>query len=167
MYLMVLLGIWMSILVGVLIGWSWKPKWAFSGNDKDKLGCPVPKDFDFSQPSSLPRSPLKGFSSVPCLKCFESLVSQGCEACCMGKGIEKTTSVSPPATEFDEGSRYLVFVRKYFCYHACYHAITIVCYLFLNFDRFYRLKNGYLYHTIIIWVSLVVITFTVGVFDVL
>ncbi|KAM1254231.1 hypothetical protein ACFX2J_042010 [Malus domestica] len=90
LYLMVLLGISLALLVGVLIGWSWKPKWAFSGNDKDKLGCPVPNAFDFS--------------SALCLNCFESLVSQGCEARCMGKGIQKTPSVSPPATEFDEGS---------------------------------------------------------------
>ncbi|CAL9008942.1 unnamed protein product [Prunus brigantina] len=98
--------IWMVFLlvVGVVIGWSWKPKWAPFGNGKDKFGCSVSKGFDFCLPSSPSRSlmsPLKGFSSAPCLNSFE-LASQGCEALFMDRGFERTTSASP--SEFDEGS---------------------------------------------------------------
>ncbi|XP_034197542.1 uncharacterized protein LOC117613004, partial [Prunus dulcis] len=96
--------IWMVLLLGVVIGWSWKPKWAPFGNGKDKFGCSVSKGFDFSLPPSPSRSlmsPLKGFSSAPCLNSFE-LASQGCEALFMDREFERTTSASP--SEFDEGS---------------------------------------------------------------
>lgn len=65
---------WLAFVVGLLIGWTWKPRWVSSSDDRSKvkLRCSVPRSFDMSLPSSpSPRSatsPLKGFGSAPCLK---------------------------------------------------------------------------------------------------
>ncbi|XP_019057002.1 PREDICTED: uncharacterized protein LOC104804742 [Tarenaya hassleriana] len=60
---------WVAFVVGVLIGWTWKPRRASHGG-KAKLRCLVPKPLDLSvppSPSLSVSSPLKGFGSAPCL----------------------------------------------------------------------------------------------------
>ncbi|XP_057951291.1 uncharacterized protein LOC131146043 [Malania oleifera] len=61
--MVVLLGpVGIAFLVGVVIGWKWKPKWASVG--RDKLGCVLVSKTPYS-PSSLIASPSKkGFGSM-------------------------------------------------------------------------------------------------------
>lgn len=88
--------LWTAFLVGIVIGWAWKPKWATFG--QENLGCTVSKALDLSMPSSPSRSmmsPLKGFSSAPCL-------FQGYEAWFINNAVQKRLSPSP--IEFDDRS---------------------------------------------------------------
>ncbi|GLT48310.1 hypothetical protein SLA2020_219420 [Shorea laevis] len=65
-----------AFLVGLIIGWVWKPKWAILGRHKSR--CEVSKSLNLSSPfssssSSSPSSPsgfspLKAFGSAPCLR---------------------------------------------------------------------------------------------------
>ncbi|KAG6746565.1 hypothetical protein POTOM_048917 [Populus tomentosa] len=63
--IMGLLGpLWVAFLIGLMLGWSWKPKWVT--RESDKLTCCVSKILDSSLPSSPCRSlmsPLKTFGS--------------------------------------------------------------------------------------------------------
>ncbi|KAA8533532.1 hypothetical protein F0562_031034 [Nyssa sinensis] len=53
--MMVFLGpVWIAFLVGIMVGWAWKPRWASLGNSF-KLNCSAP-----SSPTTLISSPLKG-----------------------------------------------------------------------------------------------------------
>ncbi|KAJ4875626.1 Polyketide cyclase/dehydrase and lipid transport superfamily protein [Raphanus sativus] len=94
LFVSLILGIiagWLAFVVGLLIGWAWRPRWA-SCSDKErvKLQCCAPRSFDLSLPSSpSPRSatsPLKGFGSAPCLK---ALV---CDTWTMALRQQKTVS---------------------------------------------------------------------------
>ncbi|PON83664.1 START domain containing protein [Trema orientale] len=53
--------IWVAFLVGVMVGWGWKPNWANFG--EDNLGCSSSKSLDLSSPSD--DSPEKGISISP------------------------------------------------------------------------------------------------------
>lgn len=67
-----LVPVWIAFLVGVVIGWAWKPKWASLG--RIELSCSVlrPSDSSFPfLPSKSVMSPLKGFGSDPCLNSFK------------------------------------------------------------------------------------------------
>ncbi|KAJ4866741.1 Polyketide cyclase/dehydrase and lipid transport superfamily protein [Raphanus sativus] len=65
---------WLAFVVGLLIGWAWKPRWVSSpSEDEVKSQCSAPRSFESSSPSSSPSprsatSPLKGFGSAPCFK---------------------------------------------------------------------------------------------------
>ncbi|PRQ60577.1 putative START-like domain-containing protein [Rosa chinensis] len=89
--------LWTAFLIGIVIGWAWKPKWATFG--QGKLGSSVSKVLDSSMPTSPARSvmspPLKGFSSAPCL-------FQGYEAWFINHAVQKRLSPSP--IEFDDHS---------------------------------------------------------------
>ncbi|KAF8116854.1 hypothetical protein N665_0014s0115 [Sinapis alba] len=66
---------WLAFVVGLLIGWAWKPRWVSSpSEDEVKLQCSAPSSFELSLSSSpSPRSvasPLKGFGSASCFKAF-------------------------------------------------------------------------------------------------
>ncbi|KAI3843580.1 hypothetical protein MKX03_022405 [Papaver bracteatum] len=69
--LLLFLGpLWIAVLVGVVVGWAWKPKWATLG--KDKL------DYTMSKASSLSvgfisSPPSLNFGSMPC---FNSMKAQ-------------------------------------------------------------------------------------------
>ncbi|KAJ4956251.1 hypothetical protein NE237_013034 [Protea cynaroides] len=90
--------LWIAILVGLVIGWSWKPKWVTLGIDK--------LDFPVSNPTSLLRSPsflpgsisppTFGFGSIP--KGFSSLKPQlpSCISWMSDDEVEKET-FPPPA----------------------------------------------------------------------
>jgi hypothetical protein len=45
-----LVPMWVAFVIGVVVGWTWKPKWATVG--RDKLSCFVSKAFDLSSFSS-------------------------------------------------------------------------------------------------------------------
>lgn len=48
---MVFLGpIWVAFVIGVLVGWAWKPKWATMG--RENLSCSILNAFDFLSRSS-------------------------------------------------------------------------------------------------------------------
>ncbi|XP_074281591.1 uncharacterized protein LOC141606387 [Silene latifolia] len=51
-----IMPIWTAFLVGLVIGWAWKPRWW----DRNKIDSFMAKIVDFSVPSS----PCKGFSSI-------------------------------------------------------------------------------------------------------
>lgn len=63
--------LWAAFFFGVVVGWLWKPKWASLG--KEKLATSLAKSLDFASPSSASPSnsrfsPIKAYSSSPCLK---------------------------------------------------------------------------------------------------
>ncbi|XVE58272.1 hypothetical protein DITRI_Ditri04bG0157200 [Diplodiscus trichospermus] len=92
--------LWIAFLVGIVVSWAWKPKWARHG--AQKLSCAVSKSLDLSLPSSpskSPMSPLKSFGSAPCLNSLKTQ-SQTCESWVITKGTHgKTPSVS--LSEYD------------------------------------------------------------------
>ncbi|CAK9141582.1 unnamed protein product [Ilex paraguariensis] len=64
--LMMFLGpLGIAFLLGIMVGWAWKPRWASLGNCK----------FDFSTPSSpsaLNLTPVKAFGSTQCLDSYQA-----------------------------------------------------------------------------------------------
>ncbi|GMJ00502.1 membrane related protein CP5 [Hibiscus trionum] len=86
--MMYLVPFWIAFLVGILVGWAWKPKWA--GQVTRKLSCALTKSLELS----LPWSP-----------CFNSLnmQSDACESWAIDNGDQgKPLSVSP--SEYDNCS---------------------------------------------------------------
>ncbi|KAG2333102.1 hypothetical protein Bca52824_004282 [Brassica carinata] len=64
---------WLAFVVGLLIGWAWKPRWVSSpSEDEVESQCSAPSSLESSSPSSpSPHSAaslLKGFGSAPCFK---------------------------------------------------------------------------------------------------
>lgn len=94
---------WLAFVVGLIIGWTWKPRWvssSSSSNREAKLRCSAPRSFDLSLPSpssSSVSSPLKGFGSAPCLK---ALV---CDTWTMALRQQRTT-VSPDSSSSSSDS---------------------------------------------------------------
>lgn len=92
---------WLAFVVGLIIGWTWKPRWVSDSNNRQvKLKCSAPRSFDLSLPSSSPSSsvtsPLKGFGSAPCLK---ALV---CDTWTMALRQQRT--ISPVSTSSSSSS---------------------------------------------------------------
>ncbi|CAL1366523.1 unnamed protein product [Linum trigynum] len=69
-----LILIWVAFLVGVAIGWVWKPSWAPGlsqlGSLVSSSAAAAAHKLVDSSPSRCPASPLKGFGSAPCLTSF-------------------------------------------------------------------------------------------------
>ncbi|XP_042480136.1 uncharacterized protein LOC122061037 [Macadamia integrifolia] len=88
-----------AFLIGLVIGWSWKPKWATLGGHK--LDCSVLNPSSSLQsPSFLPgfiSPPLFGFVSIP--KSLNSLKPQlpSCNSWISDDGLEKETFSAPAA----------------------------------------------------------------------
>lgn len=65
--IMFVFPIWVAFVIGVMVGWAWKPNWASLG--KYNLGCSSSKSLDLSSPSSksppLDNSPEKELSILP------------------------------------------------------------------------------------------------------
>lgn len=66
---MVLSPMWLAFILGVIVGWLWKPKWATLG--KEKLTTSFAKSLDFASPSSASPS---NFAFSP-IKCFPSSIT--------------------------------------------------------------------------------------------
>ncbi|KAL6127299.1 hypothetical protein ACLB2K_075340 [Fragaria x ananassa] len=101
-FVMLLGPLWTAFLIGIVIGWAWKPKWATFG--QEKLNSSVSKALDLSSmPTSPARSvmspPLKGFSSAPSL-------FQGYEAWIINNAVHNAVQkrLSPSPIEFDDQS---------------------------------------------------------------
>ncbi|KAF7816626.1 StAR-related lipid transfer protein 7, mitochondrial [Senna tora] len=90
--------IWVAFLVGVVVGWAWKPKWASLG--REELCCSLAKSLDWCSASSSPSKPV--FSSLK----GSELQSPNPEPLVLNKGMGKVKrpSSSPP-TEYDSSSR--------------------------------------------------------------
>ncbi|XP_028756001.1 uncharacterized protein LOC114731634 [Neltuma alba] len=58
-------SLWIAVIVGVLVGWAWKPKWANFG--RDMLDSLVPNDNNSSSSSLSTR-----FASIPSLNLFKT-----------------------------------------------------------------------------------------------
>ncbi|CAN8252809.1 unnamed protein product [Cochlearia groenlandica] len=115
--LSIILGLimgWLAFVVGLLIGWAWRPRWVSSSssssctnNNKAKLQCSAPrKSFDLSLQSQSPSprsvaSPLKGFGSAPCLK---ALV---CDTWTMA--LRQHTTVSPVSSSSSDSSELVTY----------------------------------------------------------
>jgi len=105
-----LLGpLWVAFLIGLVLGWSWKPKWVT--RESDKLTCCVSKILDSSLPSSPCRSlmsPLKTFGSFSQWNSF-MLRSSTCDASWVVDNnnnlVHQNLSPVPP-TEYED-CRYL------------------------------------------------------------
>ncbi|MBA0744457.1 hypothetical protein Gogos_007077 [Gossypium gossypioides] len=110
-----LVPFWIAFLVGILVGWAWKPKWAELLTQK--LSSVVSKSLELSLPSSSSMSPmfcLKNFGSSSCLN---SLNLQP-EAWVIDNGEQgNTLSVSP--SEYDNSSTSRSVVNE-----GCSSAIT-------------------------------------------
>ncbi|OMO95081.1 hypothetical protein CCACVL1_05582 [Corchorus capsularis] len=114
--MMVYMGLlWIAFLVGILVGWGWKPKWASRGTQK--LSCVVSKSLELSlpptpsssssssPPSTLPTSPLKGFGSAPCLKSLKKPSEASEQSRVISNGVpQKPPSV--PSSAYDNFSSY-------------------------------------------------------------
>ncbi|PNS99681.1 hypothetical protein POPTR_015G005000v4 [Populus trichocarpa] len=104
-----LLGpLWVAFLIGLVLGWSWKPKWVT--RESDKLTCCVSKILDSSLPSSPCRSlmsPLKTFGSFSQWNSF-MLRSSTCDASWVVDNnnnlVHQNLSPVPP-TEYEDCSR--------------------------------------------------------------
>ncbi|KAJ6410925.1 hypothetical protein OIU84_007642 [Salix udensis] len=107
-----LVPLWIAFLIGLVLGWSWKPKWVT--RKSDKLSCCVSKILDSSLPSSPCRSlmsPLKTFGSFSQWNSF-MLRSSTCEASWAVDNNNNNLAhqnLSPvPPTEYDDCSRSLL-----------------------------------------------------------
>nr|DAD36112.1 TPA_asm: hypothetical protein HUJ06_006752 [Nelumbo nucifera] len=85
--------LWIAVLVGIVVGWSWKPKWASLGRDK--------LDSSISNPPSLLPS-----SSSPRLSSLKA-TNPSCNSLIPDDGLEKETFSSPPTTDSVCGSSQL------------------------------------------------------------
>ncbi|KAJ6410926.1 hypothetical protein OIU84_007642 [Salix udensis] len=101
-----LVPLWIAFLIGLVLGWSWKPKWVT--RKSDKLSCCVSKILDSSLPSSPCRSlmsPLKTFGSFSQWNSF-MLRSSTCEASWAVDNNNNNLAhqnLSPvPPTEYDD-----------------------------------------------------------------
>ncbi|KAI4338042.1 hypothetical protein L6164_016396 [Bauhinia variegata] len=79
--------IWLALLIGVVIGWAWKPKWASAG--RENLSSSLTKSMD-------------GHASSPFSDSTKSK-SPNSEYLVVSKGMRKKPLASPPA-EFDSSS---------------------------------------------------------------
>ncbi|XP_030530275.1 uncharacterized protein LOC115740820 [Rhodamnia argentea] len=84
--------VWIAVIVGVLVGWAWKPKWANLG--KDFLDCPKENS------SESPLSPCVSRSSVPSLNSSKLQLASFISSVAYD-GSEKEASVVPPTTSSD------------------------------------------------------------------
>lgn len=88
--------LWLAIIVGLLVGWAWKPKWA-----KNLTNCSMSKDASAASPTALLSACFASFPSLNALKFqLPNCVS------CVGDDKE-SPSVPPAATESD--SRFVGF----------------------------------------------------------
>lgn len=55
--------LWIAVAAGVLVGWVWRPRWAYLSGDDSKLLSDSPKFFNFTS-FKLPTSILKTSSHV-------------------------------------------------------------------------------------------------------
>lgn len=96
--------IWLAFLVGLVVGWAWKPKWASLA--REELTCSLAKSLDWCSSSSSPSkpifSPLKG----------SELQSPNPESVVVEKGVDKR-SVSSAPTEYDSSSRYFAVINLF------------------------------------------------------
>lgn len=103
---------WLAFVVGLIIGWTWKPRWVSSSSDNRqvKLQCSAPRSFDLSLPSSSPSSvvtsPLKGFGSAPCLK---ALV---CDTWTMALRQQRTVSPDSSSSSSDSCEQHVGLVSR-------------------------------------------------------
>ncbi|XP_030453952.2 uncharacterized protein LOC115675439 [Syzygium oleosum] len=84
--------VWIAVVVGVLVGWAWKPRWANLG--KDFLDCPKENS------SESPVSSCVGRTSIPSLK-LSKLQLTSFISSVANDGAEKEASVVPPTTRTD------------------------------------------------------------------
>ncbi|KAF5477964.1 hypothetical protein F2P56_004567 [Juglans regia] len=88
--------LWLAIIVGLLVGWAWKPKWA-----KNLTNCSMSKDASAASPTALLSACFASFPSLNALKFqLPNCVS------CIGDDKE-SPSVPPTATESDSSSSQL------------------------------------------------------------
>ncbi|EOA13354.1 hypothetical protein CARUB_v10026389mg [Capsella rubella] len=101
---------WLAFVIGLIIGWVWKPRWVSSSGDREvKLRCSAPRSFDLSLPSpssSSVSSPLKGFGSAPCLK---ALV---CDTWTMALRQQRTVSPDCSSSSSDSSEQHLNLVSR-------------------------------------------------------
>lgn len=85
-----LLGpVWIAFLVGVTVGWAWKPRRAILGNCKFEFSAPP-------SPSSHIPSPVKGFVSTSKSVGSGKVKIQSFGSCLLNNGLEKVQSALPP-----------------------------------------------------------------------
>ncbi|KAF8413402.1 hypothetical protein HHK36_001384 [Tetracentron sinense] len=108
--LMMFLGsLWIAFLVGVVVGWTWKPKWASWGRDK--------LDSSVSKTSSLISPPFLSFGSIPSLNSSKVQLPSAISSSVDGQQDKETFSVSP-TIHYDscssqlEGEKSLVVTRE-------------------------------------------------------
>lgn len=88
--------LWLAIIVGLLVGWVWKPKWA-----KNLTNCSMSKN---ASPASPTTSVSACFASFPCLNALKFQLPNSVS--CF-RDDKESPSVPPAATESD--SRFVGF----------------------------------------------------------
>ncbi|GFY84017.1 polyketide cyclase/dehydrase and lipid transport superfamily protein [Actinidia rufa] len=93
--LLFLVPVWIAFVVGVIVGWAWKPRWAATQGYNGKFNCSaVP-----SPSVDVISSPVKGLGSTQSLNSFGS--------CAMEDGVDKEQVYTPFIEEIDCGSSQL------------------------------------------------------------
>ncbi|PSS04499.1 StAR-related lipid transfer protein like [Actinidia chinensis var. chinensis] len=93
--LLFLVPVWIAFLVGVIVGWVWKPRWVTTQGYNGKFNC-------LAVPSPLVAvisSPVKGLGSTQSLNSFGP--------CAMEDGVDKEKKSTPFIEEIDCGSSQL------------------------------------------------------------
>lgn len=79
--------VWIAFLLGIMVGWVWKPRWASLGNCKFEFSVP-------SSPSALVPASVKGFGSTQNLdSCKVGTASYG--SCVLDNGLGKEQKALP------------------------------------------------------------------------
>ena len=89
--LLFLVPVWIAFLVGVIVGWAWKPRWVTTQGYNGKFNC-------LAVPSPLVAvisSPVKGLGSIQSLNSFGP--------CAMAVGVDKEQISTPFIEEIDCG----------------------------------------------------------------
>ncbi|PSS32952.1 StAR-related lipid transfer protein like [Actinidia chinensis var. chinensis] len=93
--LLFLVPVWIAFVVGVIVGWAWKPRWAATQGYNGKFNCSaVP-----SPSVDVISSPVKGLGSTQSLNSFGSGA--------MEDGVDKEQVYTPIIEEIDCGSSQL------------------------------------------------------------
>ncbi|KAK9275566.1 hypothetical protein L1049_022833 [Liquidambar formosana] len=94
--------LWIAVIVGVLVGWAWKPKWANLG--RGMLVCSVSKDplqeSSTSSSSDKISQSLMGLGSIPSLNSLK-LPLPSCISWISDCGVDKEETFSVPPTDMN------------------------------------------------------------------
>ncbi|KAL2249107.1 uncharacterized protein LOC105166783 [Sesamum indicum] len=109
--------VWIAFLVGIMVGWVWKPRWASLGNCKFEFSAP-------SSPAAVIPSPVQGFGSTQSLdSCKAKVANFGSYASDNGMGKEQIASQAvddPVCSSSELGKEDSVLITYEDLEHLCH-----------------------------------------------